>query len=230
MPKWNFRARGTVDDGMLFEKVFEQIVNRFFEAGRKDDRKEPIEAYAFDALIDMARRAGGEGAGEKLKSSPALQPLGIVRVDHSALVRGAVEGDEVCEIAGLGPIPVRVARDLLGDAVVKLVITKGVDVMNVTHLGRGPTVAQKTAMFWRVPQCTALDCSRVQRIEFDHRTEWRKTHHTRLDDGDGLCGHCHDLKTYFGWKLVAGTGKRALVPPDDPRHPDFPRNRPPPEP
>ena len=60
---------------------------------------------------------------------------------------------------------------------------------------------------------------RVQRIEFDHRQEWRETHHTRLDEGDGLCGHCHDLKTRFGWALVAGTGKRPIVPPDDPRHP-----------
>ncbi len=108
----------------------------------------------------------------------------------------------MCEIAGLGPIPVRVARDLLGDAVVKLVLTKGVDVANVTHLGRGPTVAQKIALWWRTPQCTSLDCTRVQRIQFDHRRDWAETHHTRLDDGDGLCGHCHDLKTYFGWALV----------------------------
>ena len=85
--------------------------------------------------------------------------------------------------------------------------------MNVTHLGRGPTVAQKIALWWQTPQCTELDCTRVQRIEFDHREEWNKTHHTRLDEGDGLCGHHHDLKTYFGWALVEGTGKRPMVPP-----------------
>jgi len=216
---WNFHARGTVDDGMRFEKVFEPIVDQLFKTARTEDRREPVEAYAFDALIELARRAAGDGAGTEQKSSPAVQPLGIVRVDHAALVRGAVEGDEVCEIAGLGPIPVHVARDLLGDAVLKLVITKGVDVVNVTHLGRGPTVAQKVALWWQTPQCTAFDCTRTQRIEFDHRTEWHKTHHTRLDDGDGLCGHCHDLKTYYGWALVEGTSKRPLVPPDDPRHP-----------
>ncbi len=101
----------------------------------------------------------------------------------------------------------------------KLVLTKGVDVANVTHLGRGPTVAQKIALWWRTPQCTSLDCTRVQRIQFDHRRDWAETHHTRLDEGDGLCGHCHDLKTYFGWALVTGTGKRPMVPPDHPRHP-----------
>jgi hypothetical protein len=215
---WNFHARGPVDAGAVFVKVLEEITDEFFNQANAEGREEPRTAYAFDALIEMARRASGERAGEK-KKSKAPQLLGLVRADHSALVRGEVEGDEVCEIAGLGPIPIRVARDLLGDAVVKLVLTKGVDVANVTHLGRGPTVAQKIALWWRTPQCTSLDCTRVQRIQFDHREEWRNTHHTRLDEGDGLCGHCHDLKTYSGWALVEGTGQRPMVPPDDPRHP-----------
>jgi hypothetical protein len=215
---WHLHARGTVDQGAVFAKVLEGITDECFKQAYAEGRNEPRAAYAFDALIEMARRASGEGAGETKKSARP-QLLGLIRVDHSALTRGAVQGDEVCEIAGLGPIPVRVARDLLGESVVKLVLTKGVDVANVTHLGRGPTVAQKIAMWWRTPQCTSLDCTRVQRIQFDHREEWRKTHHTRLDEGDGLCGHCHDLKTRFGWALVAGDGKRPMVPPDDPRHP-----------
>jgi hypothetical protein len=214
---WNLRARGPVDDGAVFVKVLEGITDEFFKQAYAGGRNEPRAAYAFDALVEMARRASGEASGAKPSKTPQL--LGLVRVDHAALIRGGVEGDEVCEIAGLGPIPVRVARDLLGDAVVKLVVTKGVDVLNVTHLGRGPTVAQKIALWWRTPQCTSLDCTRVQRIEFDHREEWRKTRHTRLDEGDGLCGHCHDLKTRLGWALVAGDGQRPLVPPDDPRHP-----------
>ena len=133
--------------------------------------------------------------------------------------RGRVEGDEVCEIVGLGPIPVSVAREVLGDAILKLVITKGVDVANVTHLGRSVTVAQQVALWWQAPECTRLGCTRTQRLENDHRHEWAKTKHTRLDESDPLCGHDHDLKTHHGWALVEGTGKRPLVPPDDPRHP-----------
>ena len=126
--------------------MFEPIRDALFKEAHREGRKEPVEAYAFDALIEMARRASGQVEGGAPKASAAPQLLGLVRVDHAALVRGKVDGEEVCEIAGLGPIPVRVARELLGDAVVKLVITKGVDVMNVTHLGRGPTVAQKMAL------------------------------------------------------------------------------------
>jgi Domain of unknown function (DUF222) len=144
--------------------------------------------------------------------------LALLRVDAAALRRGRVDGGELCEIAGIGPVPVTVARDLLGEAIVKLVITRGVDVANVTHLGRGPTTAQKIALMWANPTCTAEGCHR-RRIEYDHRTPWSQTRHTRLDELDPLCEFHHDLKTRLGWALVPGKGKRPFVPPDDPRHP-----------
>jgi Domain of unknown function (DUF222) len=144
--------------------------------------------------------------------------LALLRVDAAALRRGRVDGQELCEIAGVGPVPVSVARDLLGEAIVKLVITSGVDVANVTHLGRGPTTAQKIALMWTTPTCTAEGCHR-RRIEYDHRRPWAQTRHTRLDELDPLCDYHHDLKTRLGWALVPGNGKRAFVPANDPRHP-----------
>jgi hypothetical protein len=144
--------------------------------------------------------------------------LALLRIDAAALRRGRVDGDELCEIAGIGPVPVSVARDLLGEAIVKLVITRGVDVANITHLGRGPTTAQKIALMWANPTCIAEGCHR-RRIEYDHRQPWSETRHTRLDELDPLCEFHHDLKTRLGWALAPGTGKRAFVPPDDPRHP-----------
>ncbi len=232
---WNFQGRGTVDDAAKFRATHGPIVDELFNTARKEDRHEPYGAYAFDALIELARRAGQPApepsapepdAGTDpapVKKAPAKaapkQNMAIIRVDHSALRRGTVEGDETCEIAGLGPIPVSVARELLGDAVLKLVITKGVDVANVTHLGRSVTVAQQVALWWRSPCCTNIDCTRTWRLENDHREEWSKTHHTRLDEIDPLCSHDHDRKTYEDWSLVDGTGRRAFVAPHDPRHP-----------
>ena len=90
---------------------------------------------------------------------------------------------------------------------------------NVTHLGRAPTVAQKAALWWRSPTCDVLGCPRTQRLEIDHDTGWATTHTTRVDDANCLCDHHHDLKTYFGWAMVEGSGPREMVPPDDPRHP-----------
>ena len=146
-----------------------------------------------------------------------MRYLALLRVDVAALRRGRVAGDELCEIRGVGPVPVPVAERLLGQAVLHLVITRGTDVLNVTHLGRGPTAAQKIALAWASPGCTVLGCWRT-RTENDHREPWAQTRHTRLDELDPLCDYHHDLKTRFGWALVRGTGKRRMVPPNDPRH------------
>ncbi|MGQ0520445.1 MAG: hypothetical protein ACT4PX_04725, partial [Actinomycetota bacterium] len=65
----------------------------------------------------------------------------LVRIDWDALVRGwPIEG-EVCEIAGLGPVAVSVVRAMIesGDAFLAAVVTKGVDVATVAHLGRRPS-------------------------------------------------------------------------------------------
>jgi hypothetical protein len=144
--------------------------------------------------------------------------LVLLRVDLEALVRGSVDGEERCEISGLGPVPVRTARALMGDAVLKLVLTRGSDVANLTHLGRGPSAAQRVALLWAQTGCTVEGCHRT-RVEIDHRVPWAETRHTRLDELDALCPAHHALKTYDHWALVQGTGKRPMVPPDDPRHP-----------
>ena len=112
----------------------------------------------------------------------------------------------------------------MGDAILKLVITKRVDVVNVTHLGRGATAAQRVALLWTSPKCANEACSSMF-VQIDHREPWADTHHTRSDELDHLCPHDHWLKTNDGWLLVTGTGRRAFVGPKDPRHP---RNKPPP--
>ncbi|MEJ7582518.1 MAG: HNH endonuclease signature motif containing protein [Acidimicrobiales bacterium] len=130
-----------------------------------------------------------------------------------------MQGEECCEITGVGPVPVRVARRLLGDSILNLILTRGIDVAHVTHLGRGPTAAQRTALLWSSPHCCVVGCHRT-RVEIDHRIAWAHTHHTRLDELDLLCKHHHDLKTLQGWALTPGTGPRPLVSPDDTRHPN----------
>jgi hypothetical protein len=287
---WNLSARGTAQDGAAFTMVLNAITDQVFNTARRQGRHEPVEAYAFDALIAMAahasrpdqpaaaanggaatdtdlpdgtdergdhvglpasdsprpdagdagknaggaKNAGGDAGIVRTTGSRPVGPvpprrwsnpryLALLRIDAAALRRGRVDGGELCEIAGIGPVPVSVARDLLGEAIVKLVITNGVDVANVTHLGRGPTTAQKIALMWANPTCTVEGCHR-RRIEYDHRQPWAQTRHTRLDELDPLCEFHHDLKTRLGWALVPGTGKRPFVPPDDPRHP---RHQPP---
>jgi hypothetical protein len=119
-------------------------------------------------------------------------------------------------------------RDLLASSnpFLAAVVTKGVDVATVAHLGRDPTVHQRTALEWLEPRCRAEGCDRTIGLDIDHRVDWAPTKVTLLKWLDWLCRHHHDLKTNEGWRLVAGTGIRAFVPPDDPRHPDRARRAP----
>ncbi len=217
---------GPVDEVSVIEG---EIDRRLTQVIREQPAGQPVEcrdALAFDAAAAMAKRSeaadqpAAASAGDGARKATRPQHLALLRLDVEALWRGYVDGEELCEVTGLGPIPVEAARRLLGDAVLKLIITKGDAVAHVTSLTRGPTQAMRYALLWTSPTCTAEGCSRTI-VEHDHRTgvEYKDTRHTRLDELDRVCHTHHDLHTLHGWALVAGTGKRPMVPPDDPRHP-----------
>ena len=229
--------RSTLDEVAEIFAVVQGWADRRFTSARAQGRHESGEAYLADGLLDAVRasRLSGGGAGTAPPAgdgvapsaagiSPARPPRPakvICRIDWDALVRGWPIDGEVCEIAGLGPVAVAAVRAMVtsGDAFLAAVVTKGTDVVNVAHLGRRPTAHQQTALEWRSPECTTLGCNTTVRLENDHRKDWADTKVTLLSLLDRCCGHCHDRKTYQGWAYVEGTGKRPMVPPEDPRHP-----------
>ncbi len=225
----HLHAVGTTDEGAEILSELDRLTDEIFRERRTTGARECRDTYVWDALVRMARRSrDGQGVTGG-RTNPRF--LGLLRVDVDALQRGRVEGDELCEISGVGAVPVEVAKRLLGEATLKLVITRGVDVLNVTSLGRGPTAAMRYAAAWTTPTCVVDGCSRTI-IEYDHRTgtEYATTRHTRLDELDKVCTSHHDLHTHHGWALVAGTGKRPMVPPEDPRHPAHAGTDPPDDP
>ncbi len=262
--------------------ALEPIREAIFRRARAEARHEPPDAYAADALAEMARRsvcrrsrrdrrprAGGTtgddgpiGVGEtdgasgvggndqtrapdgQVDVDRAPEPSGvavagdrpvrqrapvprvgppkiIVRVDLEALLRGLPTEGEVCEIAGFGPVAVSAVREMIDtdDPFLTAVATRGQKLVGVAHLGRRPNALQQTALQWLYPSCANEACSAQARLDYDHRVDWSRTHFTVLDLLDRLCGHCHALKTRQNWSLVEGRGKRALVPPEDRRHP-----------
>jgi hypothetical protein len=196
--------------------TLEPIRDELFEDARKEGRREPMEAYAADALAELARRADRAPSGK-----PFRRPKLLARVDLTRLLGHPGEGDEVCEIAGYGPVAVSAIRDLLDteDPFLAAIVTKGKDVVGVAHLGRRPNAHQQSALEWLYPTCAAAGCSSLAFLETDHREDWAQTHTTVFELLDRFCPHHHDLKTNENWALVEGRGKRAFVPPDDPRHP-----------
>ncbi len=74
-----------------------------------------------------------------------------MRVDHGALVRGHSEPGEICEIDGLGPVPVAIVSQMLDDAFVKLLLIDGTDVWRVSHPGRFVGAHLRSALEERYP-------------------------------------------------------------------------------
>jgi hypothetical protein len=211
---WNLHARGPADAGATVMAALQAAADDVFRQAYRDGRQEPRAAYLFDALVGLCT-AGG--------TRKSLKYRALLRVDVEALTRGATRDDERCEITGVGPVPVRVAREVLGQAVLDLVVTRGRDVATVVHLGRGPSAAQKLALLWSQPTCSRQGCEQQwTHTEIDHRRPWADTHHTVLGELDRLCRHDHRLKTNHGWALVTGSGTRPMVPPGHPDHPDHP--------
>jgi hypothetical protein len=96
----------------------------------------------------------------------------ILLVNLESLRRGSVEAGETCEIAGVGPVPVSVARDLFGDSLLKVVIRDGTDIRTVVHAGRTPTAKQRTAILVRDGgRCVRPTCDRPI-AEIDHTIDW----------------------------------------------------------
>ena len=125
---WNIQGRGTADAGALINAALDPIIDEVFRAAHRAGRNESRDAYAFDALLELVCRARGQTAlptagdhdGAAADRSPRRSPspnpsfLALLRVDLDALVRGRTERDELCDIAGVGAVPARVARSLFG--------------------------------------------------------------------------------------------------------------------
>ena len=203
-------AQGRPEDVALVMAAIGPMADKAFAQARKEGRRERPEAYAFDGLVALASGGGAQASpGRRCCSGSTTRPC----------CAGYPVGGEVCEVAGLGPVSTQAVLDTIdcGDPVLKAVVTKGKDVVNVAHLGRRPNAHQQTALDWLFPVCAAEGCgTRAAHLETDHRLEWAKSHFTVLQLLDRLCKFHHHLKTYQGWALVPGGAKGRSYPPPTP--------------
>jgi hypothetical protein len=195
---WRMSVRGTVAAGARIWAAIDAAAGSGAESR---------DAAAFDALERLVTRADGVGA-----SGPRATVH--VRVDHAALVRGRTEAGEVCEIPGLGPIPVATARQLATDSILSVLVTNGVEVVGVAHAGRTVRANVRRALAERSPVCERPDCPVDHDLEIHHITGFAVTGDTRLDDLARLCRFDHYLATHHGYRLTGPPGARRWLPPD----------------
>lgn len=203
--------RLTPEAGAMVEAAAQPFIDAAIDEARRTGEHEPSDAYAADGLVAMAASttraavAGDDGAPapkpprggrgrRRLRNRREL--IGLV--DLAALQRGVVVAGETCEIAGIGPVPVEVARRVFGDALLRIVIRDGTDIRTVVHAGRTANAVQETAVLVRDGgRCVRPSCG-LPISEIDHNIGFPTTGPTTLDDLAGLCGHDHDLKSLHG--------------------------------
>ncbi len=195
--------RGPLDATATILAALKPIEAELFALARQAGRTERAEAIAFDALVELARRSRRTPDTTARNGTPAAHVS--VRIDHSALVRGHTEPGEICEIDGLGPVPVAIVSQLLDDAFVKVLLADGTDVLAVSHLGRFVSARLRSALEERYPECVIEGCHVTEHLEIDHNLPIEFGGPTALWNLSRLCGHHHRHKHLHDLRLE-GTG------------------------
>ncbi|TVT52791.1 DUF222 domain-containing protein [Amycolatopsis rhizosphaerae] len=125
--------------------------------------------------------------------------------------------NEPAELAGHGPIPAQLAREIAANATIRRVIT---DPMTGTPIDVGrhryrPSAATKELVQVRDRECRVPGCHRpVQACDLDHVEPWAQGGNTHSTNLCGLCRRDHRLKDEPGWQhRMTGTGTLEITTP-----------------
>jgi hypothetical protein len=209
---FRFEGSMTPDAGARLLARLQPEAERRFDEARRQGRRETREACAVDALealvvgsADHCVPLGDSGPGAMVH----------VRVDHQALVRGHTQNGEVCEIPGVGPIPVATARRLATDAILKVLVTDAVDIRAVAHAGRSVPAGLRTLLEERDRTCVVPGCNVDRSLEIHH---WRISHADggplSADNCARVCAWHHYLATHHGYHLDHHDGQWVWQAPD----------------
>jgi hypothetical protein len=79
--------------------------------------------------------------------------------------QGMIENSERLSV---GSVPLATARNELGDAILKVIVSHGVDVTTVCHGGRAVPAHIRSALEHRDEKCVVPGCDVARGLEIDH--------------------------------------------------------------
>ena len=181
-------ARLTKVAGAKVVEALEHDARIEFETARGNGVWQSHSAYLADGLVAMCEdKRTGNAEPAATRSGPLA--LVEVRVDHAALVRGEVGDGEVCEIEGIGPIPVAEAQRLASDSLLRVLLVKGGVVQKISSTTRSIPPRLKQAIIDRDRTCVVPGCDVSWNLEIDHRVPFA---HGGLTDEENLARLCHE--------------------------------------
>jgi hypothetical protein len=203
---------GPTEEVAVLLAALKPIGAEVLATARKAKDYETHDAYRFDALVELGRRAlhlDSDGVQKK-----PTKPVTRIRVDLTRLLdHDTAAPGEVCEIPGVGPVPVAHAREVLPHGLLELVVTDGIDVQTVVSTTRHIPTALKIALDERDQRCRVEGCDRTH-LEGHHVIDFADEQVTTYQRIGGVCDLHHDLLTYRGFTIrVNPDGSWTLLPP-----------------
>lgn len=179
-----------------------------FNAQARDDQENCMHSGSDNRSKDMKRADALAAITSQYLSStledvtPHRRPLTVnVTVDLPTLM-GLAENPG--ELAGYGPIPASVAREIASDARWKRFVTEPIT-GNLLDFGREhyePPQALKDFLIARDRTCRFPGCRRSAILsDLDHAQSWDSGGTTSIENLGALCRRHHKLKTHYGWKV-----------------------------
>ena len=208
---FRFSGSATPDAGARLLSAIARVEKEIFSEARSEGRRESPGAYRLDALLRLAESGG----------PPSRAPRAEIffHVDTDAL-RALAEGEEgstgaICELAGVGPVPLRILERYFGTALAKVIFKTARDVQSVSHPGRYRSAHLETAVRARDRTCVVEGCGQSTNLEIHHVRGVEEGGPTELENLCLLCAHHHDLVTYDRYRLDKRRGRWGLVPPEE---------------
>ncbi|WP_081900390.1 HNH endonuclease signature motif containing protein [Allokutzneria albata] len=129
-------------------------------------------------------------------------PQGETRVNVTMPATTALGLDQTpAVLAGYGPLPAHLPRELAADGVWKRILTNPVDgtAVDVSARSYRPPAALRDLVWARYPTCTAVGCRQpAHRCDIDHCCPFDGTN-TTADNLRPKCRHHHRMKTETTW-------------------------------
>jgi hypothetical protein len=205
-------AKLTPDAGAQVLGALAPFEKAAFEQARVEGRHEPHEAYAADGLAAMASAS--------LSPATAAAPTGrrkpsvTVMIDLAALMRGRAEPGEMCEIPGVGPLPVSRLLELAPEAVWHALVTDGVDIRSYCSFTRHIPTLLRLALEARDRECVVPGCNQTVGLEIDHVVPVEHGGATSYGNTARVCHFDHhERKHRQGWVLGGEPGAWTFTPP-----------------
>ena len=151
----------------------------------------------FDALMAMAKAAHTNTGGGAATASTVKGPAQVnVVVNWDSLIHGHQTGQDSAYIAGFGPVPVSVVREIMDDAFLVGVVMHGTEVAKIKRYGRYVPAELRDALRIRDRfRCTTPGCGNWLRLQRDHIKPYAKHGETSYTNLEHLCDRCHPDKT-----------------------------------